>query len=115
MKRVLVAAAVLLGAAPAHAGEPAYLSVTAVEWHFLPSRTAVKAGRVSIELFNGGEDAHNLRLRRLDGTGRVRTITRVQPSHRREVTFTLRPGRYRLWCSLNGHARKGMRTQLRVR
>lgn len=115
MKRLLLAALVLLIVAPARAGEPAYVSVTAVEWHFLPSRGSVKTGRVSIELSNGGQDAHNLRLRRLGGSGPVRTIGRVQPGDRRTVTFRLAPGRYRLWCSLRGHDKKGMHTLLRVR
>src|SRR5438128_10235691 len=44
---------------------PARVGVEATEFHLVLSRASVKAGPVVIELQNGGEDVHDLRLRRI--------------------------------------------------
>src|SRR5204862_7577632 len=48
---------------------PARLGVTAREWSLVLSRQTLTAGRAIVELQNFGEDAHNLRIARVDGTG----------------------------------------------
>ena len=55
------------GAAPA----PAHLLVYAQEWSLWPSRTSVPAGKVIVQLWNRGQDAHDLRIRRLDARGQM--------------------------------------------
>src|ERR1700722_9056498 len=49
---------------------PAHLLVYAQEWSLWPSRTSLPQGAVSVQLWNRGEDAHDLRIRRWRG-GRV--------------------------------------------
>jgi hypothetical protein len=93
---------------------PARLGVSASEFHLVLSRASVKAGRVLIELDNDGEDVHDLRLRRIGGT-RIYSFPATKPGQWIARTLTLRPGRYRLWCSVADHAQLGMRTVLRVR
>jgi plastocyanin len=68
---------------------------------------------VKIELANFGEDPHNLKLRRIGGTG-IRGIAETLPGERTVKTFKLGPGRFRLWCSLADHQALGMKATLRV-
>jgi uncharacterized cupredoxin-like copper-binding protein len=93
---------------------PARLGVSATEYHLTLSRPAVKAGVVEIELQNDGQDPHDLRVRRVGGTHTF-SIPLAAPGQRRTVDIHVRPGSYRLWCSVANHAQLGMQTLLRVR
>jgi hypothetical protein len=87
---------------------PARLLVEATEFHFTLSRTTLHRGRVVIQLAIRGEDPHDLRI-----AGRA--IPETLPGGVGEWTGRLKPGRYKLFCSLPGHERAGMRAYLRVR
>jgi hypothetical protein len=128
MKRACVAVALLAaavaGAAPALGARkapkaPAHLLVYAQEWSLWPSRTSLPSGSVSVELWNRGEDAHDLRLRRLRGghmAGPIDGAVKVTLSGGlSDASWKLRPGRYVLYCSMPGHYMKGMHTVLTVR
>lgn len=104
----------LLAAALSWHPTPARLGVQAEEFHLVLSRASVKAGVVEIELQNTGEDPHDLRLRKVGGHHTF-TVPITQPGARRTIAITMRPGRYRLWCSLADHRALGMQTVLRVR
>ena len=93
---------------------PARLGVSAQEFHLTFSRPAVKAGVLEIELQNDGEDPHDLRVRRVGGTHTF-SIPLTQPGMRRTIALHVRPGRYRLWCSVADHGALGMQALLRVR
>lgn len=53
-------------------------------------------------------------LRRLVAAARTWRVRVVHPGRRLELELTLRPGTYRLWCSLGDHWARGMRATLRV-
>jgi hypothetical protein len=95
---------------------PARLQVVADEFTLVLSRQSVQAGPALVELANLGEDSHDLRLRRT-GSARTRTWTihAVRPGRQAVLEAGLRPGRYRLWCSLADHRARGMRATLVVR
>jgi hypothetical protein len=93
---------------------PARVGVDATEFHLVLSRASVQAGPVVIELQNGGEDVHDLRLRRIGGNGTY-VFPLTSPGARSTRRLRLLPGRYRLWCSVSDHAHLGMRAVLRVR
>jgi hypothetical protein len=93
---------------------PARLFVNAKEWSLVLSRQSLKAGDARLQLFNGGEDVHDLRLRRVGGT-RTLAISETAPGELTETRAMLRAGKWRLWCSLPGHAKAGMRATLTVR
>lgn len=119
MRRVaLLALTALAIAAAAHpvlaARAPARVQVTALEFEYRLSRLTVRQGPALIQLVNYGEDEHDLFVRRVGGTRtwRVRTIL---PGERATLSLRLRPGRYRLWCSVADHRSRGMRATLRVR
>jgi hypothetical protein len=104
----LLARAIVAAAAPAH------VQVIEVEYRLMLSRGALPAGRVGLEAIDRGSDPHDLRLRRLGSAGEV-IVPQLDPGQRWDATVRLRPGTYRLWCSLPEHARLGMRAILRVR
>lgn len=114
MIRALAAAATAAGLFVPNAAAPARVGVTATEFHFALSRTTLKRGPAIIELDNFGEDVHDLRLRRVGGT-RTYGVAATKPGRRAELDVRLRPGRYRLWCSIADHRARGMVATLRVR
>jgi plastocyanin len=85
----------------------------AKEYSVTLSRLRVRAGEVTIELANFGEDPHDLRLQRA-GAKHVAGIGVVEPGKVADLTLRLLPGRYSLWCSLADHRRLGMRAVLTV-
>jgi hypothetical protein len=105
---------VVLAAGLSWHATPARLGISASEFHLVLSRPSVRAGVVEIELQNMGQDPHDLRLRRIGGTHTF-TIPLTKPGARRDVAIRLRPGRYRLWCSVADHRALGMQALLRVR
>jgi plastocyanin len=97
---------------------PARLLVYAQEWSLTPSRASLPAGRVIVQLWNRGQDAHDLRARRLvhgKMVGPTHAVHITLPGHVSTATWTLTPGRYQLYCSLPGHMKAGMRVQITVR
>jgi uncharacterized cupredoxin-like copper-binding protein len=111
---VLAAVLVVLVGGPAEAAVPARLQVVAREFRFALSRPSLKAGPAIVELVNFGQDAHDLRMRRIGGT-RVYAISPVQPGRHARLRVRLLPGRYLLWCSIANHRALGMRAKLVVR
>jgi hypothetical protein len=109
--------AALLAVAPSAA--PARMLVTADEWMLLSSRQSIAAGKLEIQLYNRGEDAHDLAARRVtrDGerVGRTFRVRETRPGRLSEATWRLKRGKYSLWCDLPGHRAAGMRATLRAR
>ncbi len=92
---------------------PARLQVVAKEFYFVLSRHSVVAGPAIVELVNFGEDPHDLRLQRVGGT-RVFATPQVQPGDHYDLSLSLAPGRYRLWCSIANHRQLGMQAVVTV-
>ncbi len=97
------------------AGGLARMQVVSDEWSLVLSRQRLKAGPALIELANFGEDDHDLRLRRKARGAQTLQVGMVHPGEQAELETLLPPGTYRLWCSLPGHAARGMRATLVVR
>lgn len=93
---------------------PARVQVSADEFRYTLSRSAIARGPAIVELVNYGEDEHDLALRRAGGT-RTYRIGRVAPGEVGELETKLAKGRFTLWCTLPGHRERGMRARLRVR
>jgi hypothetical protein len=114
MRRTLLVAAIAgLCAAPAEAA-PSRLLVESREFNLALSRGSVKAGTAIVQLVNRGEDPHDLRFRRVGGRGGG-SVGETLPGEVGEWSGRLKRGRYRLWCTLEGHRALGMRAVLRVR
>jgi plastocyanin len=93
---------------------PARLQVVAQEFRYALSRQVIAAGPAIIELQNDGEDAHDLRLRRVGGT-RVYALPLTQSGQTVDREFTFRAGTYRLYCAVANHRGLGMQATLVVR
>ena len=107
---------------PAHrspASAPAHLLVYAQEWSMWPSRTSLPAGTVDVQLWNRGQDAHDVRVRRLNATGAMVGAmlagVSVTPSGAiHSAVWHLSAGHYEIYCSLPGHLAMGMHARITV-
>jgi plastocyanin len=93
---------------------PARVQVVAQEFSFALSRQAIKAGWAIVELRNAGEDAHDLRMRRVGGK-RVYAWPATPSGGVTDRTYKLLPGTYVLYCSIANHRALGMTARLLVR
>ena len=115
-----IAGGAVAGAAvAARARHVSHLLVDAQEWSMWPSRASVPAGAVEVQLWNRGQDPHDLRIRRVNGRGVMfgRVLGGIGvtlPGHVGQATWHLSAGRYELYCSLPGHLELGMHARLRV-
>jgi uncharacterized cupredoxin-like copper-binding protein len=117
VRRAALLALVLsaISAAPAAARPaPARLLVEAREFNLTLSRAKIKPGTAIVQLANQGEDPHDLAIKKIGGKRR-RGIAKTLPGEVGEWEGKLRRGRYRLWCTIEGHRTLGMRAVLRVR
>jgi hypothetical protein len=92
----------------------AFVSVAAREFSLTLSRPLVGKGTVRVELRNNGEDPHNLVVSPEGTHTPLASFSTLGPGTYERRSVTLDPGRYRLWCSLEGHEAKGMSVTLRV-
>jgi uncharacterized cupredoxin-like copper-binding protein len=103
---------------PATGAAPARLLVYAQEWSLWPSRPSVKAGKLIVQLWDRGQDAHDLRIRRLRRgamVGSTQSDAVTQSGKVTQATWHLAPGTYELYCSMPGHLRRGMHARITVR
>jgi hypothetical protein len=91
-----------------------FVSVAAKEFSLTLSRPLVGKGGVRIELRNNGEDPHNLVVSPEGTHTPLASFSTLGPGTYERRSVTLDPGRYQLWCSLEGHEAKGMSVTLRV-
>jgi plastocyanin len=88
------------------------------EFRFEPSRTVVKAGQLTMQLINEGEDPHSMAIQRLGpgevGEGPSPEIPKTPSKGHGEAPVTVAPGRYRVYCTLFNHAEEGMKFDLTV-
>lgn len=111
---VALAAPVAAEAAPI-ADPPSRLLVTAREYSLTLSRPKLPGGTAIVQLYNYGEDPHDLNLQR-QGSDRVFEVGDVEPGATGSIELRLRRGsRYRLWCAIDPHAALGMDTKLRTK
>jgi len=111
----LAALAPTAGAADATARPATAVGVGEREWRIALYRSHVPVGRVRFNVHNFGEDGHDLAVRnrrgKLLGVG-----PELEPAENGRLSVRLRrPGRYTVFCSLEGHEALGMRAILRAR
>jgi plastocyanin len=109
--------------APTPEPEPNAVSVTANDrtdpYEYVPSRTTVKAGRLTVQLNNAGEDEHNMDMQRLGEGGVpegpvVVAVSAERENHSEPTAVEVQPGTYRMWCTIGHHAEHGMETTITV-
>jgi hypothetical protein len=118
MRKALLAAALTLAAIATPAGSattaPERLLVTSDEWNLVLSKTKLEPGPAIVELYNRGEDAHDVRIKR-GGESSYVPIPETGSEQSNRIQTRFKAGkRYVLWCSLEGHRGLGMEAELRV-
>jgi uncharacterized cupredoxin-like copper-binding protein len=97
------------------------LTVTLDEYRIRPENIEVPAGRVHLEARNTGRLTHNLAIESLDRVegeeptqyGRTETLHPGQ-SGTEQAPITLKPGKYRLTCTIANHDDLGQYGELKV-
>jgi uncharacterized cupredoxin-like copper-binding protein len=133
---LVAAVAGLLAACGGTAGaaKATRIDVTMSDFAIHVSRTDVPAGRVVLRVTNNGPSTHEINVdgspypaggipRQRDGITaneeahglhRIDSIEEVDLRQTSDLTVNLRPGRYVLWCNLEGHYLGGMHRIIRV-
>jgi uncharacterized cupredoxin-like copper-binding protein len=121
---LLVGAATLVGCG----GGPSYvherddvLKITLDEYRIRPENLEVKAGRVHFIVHNAGRLTHNLAVEAFDRPmgeeakeyGRTDTLHPGQTGSERDP-IVLKPGKYRLTCTIANHDDLGQYGELKV-
>ncbi|MEN3280275.1 MAG: hypothetical protein V7607_1415 [Solirubrobacteraceae bacterium] len=90
------------------------------EYRVLPQRVTVPAGRVRLVGRNTGRLTHNLAIVQFDrplGEDEERQYARTPTAHpgrQVETTVTLKPGKYRIVCTIANHDNLGQYGELKV-
>jgi uncharacterized cupredoxin-like copper-binding protein len=105
----------------AHANEAANVengaggaTVRAVETEFaidLPGGDEVEAGPVTLDVVNEGTTAHDLAV---EGDGVDDKTKLLEGGQRAKLAVSLKPGTYKLYCTVPGHEQQGMKADLAV-
>jgi hypothetical protein len=93
---------------------PARMQISSQDFTLTASRHVLKAGPAIIELYNAGEDAHDLVIQRVGAAAPVARYAATETGGVVDKRLTLKPGRYVAYCSLPGHRALGMQTAFTV-
>ena len=91
------------------AGETVDISET--EFALDPDEATVAAGDVTFALTNDGSLPHNLEV---EGNGVEEVSETMDPGGSTDLTVSLEPGTYELYCAIGDHAAQGMEGELTV-
>jgi hypothetical protein len=102
---------------------PHNLTVDESEWQIIPSERVVAAGTITMQVYDRGQDAHNLTVQgpiTSSGDGKIRGQVWLQSGGATTLVANLAPGRYKLYCSMfmgtpQSHEMLGMLTDITVR
>jgi plastocyanin len=91
----------------------AEVDVNETEYRLDPAQIRVdRPATLAIAVRNRGRKRHALRIEDHATGARTRTL---EPGERQVLRVELsKPGRYRWWCPVDGHARRGMRGSIAV-
>jgi plastocyanin len=102
---------------------PHNLTVDESEWQIIPSERVVAAGTITMQVYDRGQDAHNLTVQgpvTAGGDGKIRGQVWLQSGATTTLVAKLAPGRYKLYCSMfagtpQSHEALGMLSSITVR
>jgi hypothetical protein len=118
MKRVAVFAVVaaLSGSSTGAAAprNPGRMQISSQEFTLTASRHVLVAGPAIIELYNLGQDAHDLVIQRVGAAEPTARYEAIETGGVVDKRVMLQPGRYVAYCSLPGHRALGMQTTFTV-
>jgi hypothetical protein len=102
---------------------PHSLTVDEREWAVVPSESVLAAGEVTFQVYDRGEDAHNLTIQgpiTPSGPGPIRGQAWLQSGGAATIVAKLPAGTYKLYCSMfagtpQSHEKLGMHALISVR
>jgi len=109
---LLFAACAAPTASPSPSAAPA-IAVELADFMITPTALSATSGTVTIDVSSRGPTLHNMTIR--DAAGQhVTNSVDLHAGERDEVTATLAPGEYTIFCSFAGHESLGMHASLIV-
>lgn len=103
--------------AEAPPGKAAQRTIEVTESEFriqLPSREPLAPGTYTFDVRNEGKTTHDLVVQGGNAGAPARSSL-IQPGAAARLTVSLTAGKYTLYCSVDGHRKLGMQTQISVR
>ena len=98
---LLAGALLAAGCGGAPVREPARFTLTLGDFLIKPQNVVVPAGRLRLTVVNRGSIGHNLRIER--GHHTVFSLLTLKPGVHATRSLRLRPGTYRMLCSVPQH------------
>jgi uncharacterized cupredoxin-like copper-binding protein len=93
-------------------GSGGRLQIAEQEWSLDPSSpTVAAAGEVTIHVVNDGSFGHALEI---DGNGVEEETATLSAGDSADLTVTLKPGTYEIYCPIGNHREQGMEGTLTV-
>jgi uncharacterized cupredoxin-like copper-binding protein len=96
---------------PAAGGAGGTVTIAESEFKLAPKDATAKAGKVTIEAKNDGQIVHDLEV---EGNGVEKKTANLQPGSSGKLALNLKPGKYEMYCSIDGHRASGMEGTLTV-
>jgi uncharacterized cupredoxin-like copper-binding protein len=87
------------------------VTVSETEFKLAPKDATAKAGKVTIEAKNDGQIVHNLEV---EGNGVEKKTADLQPGSNGKLALNLKPGKYEMYCAIDGHRASGMEGTITV-
>lgn len=93
-------------------GQGQQIVVTETDFKITMPKT-LRAGTVTFEVENKGKVVHNLEI---EGNGIDKKLSsNLDPGQKGTLTVNLKPGKYHVWCPVDGHADLGMNLHITVK
>lgn len=93
------------------AGSGTKVSVTMTDFHFDISQQSFTPGVYTFSAKNNGQADHAFEI---EGPGGEKKTSTVSPGGSSDVTIELKSGEYEIYCPVDGHKDKGMKTSITV-
>jgi uncharacterized cupredoxin-like copper-binding protein len=87
------------------------VTVSETEFKLAPKDATAKAGAVTVEAKNDGQIVHNLEV---EGNGVEKKTADLQPGSSGKLALNLKPGKYEMYCAIDGHRASGMEGTITV-
>lgn len=106
-----LAAAALVSLPGGAAAEAETVQITLKEWDLGVQNVALKGGEATFEISNAGTAPHAFEIEGEIGGKEFEAATgELQPGEKTTLTIGLPAGEYEIYCPVEGHAEKGMKT-----
>jgi uncharacterized cupredoxin-like copper-binding protein len=87
------------------------VTIAESEFKLAPKDATAKAGKVTVEAKNDGQIVHDLEV---EGNGVEKKTANLEPGSSGKLALNLKPGKYEMYCSIDGHRASGMEGTITV-